>query len=102
MVRDLGGGWAEVRLASQIFWLRTAFPVRGAQPLWCACVEKACALALGGWSRLNGGTIPQACRLLFADFEVRSVAAPLVCVVPLPSGYHAARPVETWVVVKKA
>jgi hypothetical protein len=98
MVKDLGGGWVEVRLPGKMVWLRTVFNIGAATPLWATIVEKACAIVLGGYKNLHGGRISVAAELLGA--KVLRLHCPTVCTIRTPGGgFHAAMSDQTWVLV---
>ena len=98
MFKDLGDGRVEVRLARHTVWLGMTFPQGCSQPKWCSCIQKALALVLGGWDKLNGGLVSTACTLLFPDLECVPLTDAIVCGIRHPRSLHAVRPVFTCVI----
>ena len=95
-VIPLSDGRVEVRLTGHVVWLTPSFPAGHATPLWMACIEKACALVLGGWPNLQGGRVTVAAELLGA--KVLRLHGPTICTIRTPGGgFHAAMSDQTWV-----
>jgi len=96
-VIPLSDGRVEVRLTGHVVWLVPSFPAGHATPLWMACIEKACALTLGGYKNLHGGRITSAAELLGVKFM--RLRCPTICTIRTPGGFHAALSDQTWVLV---